>query len=345
MTLPRVGVRPQPRISTSCNFLRQHRLVRLSRTFANISGSDRLPLDGHHVLTTRPVPEAPDSLASSPQAFLEYLRSPTAAPLLLRAHTRPQNLPAACSRAETLLGTLRAAGDRLVEVEVGRYDKATTDSLGTGGRVDAPLSVYLEWLTGAQGAGAVEGERMQLYLAQWRARDEVPGLAEVVQVPSLLDPLLENHVVDLYQSSFFIGPSSTITPLHYDPYFNLYNVYASSDPSVHAKHFVLLPPDLSESLSRADGSVLRNTSPVDLHLRADSSENAFDVLIDPSTAPVNTREALSESGGAMSCVLREGDTLFVPRKWWHRVENVRLQDTATPGWTAGVGWWFLPRNS
>lgn len=114
--------------------------------------------------------------------------------------------------------------------------------------------------------------------------------------------------------------------------------------------------------------MLRNTSPVDLHLRGDSlhtrrprrqksleglplgdhgnsSENTFDVLIDPSTAPMRTREALSESGGAMSCVLREGDTLFVPRKWWHRVENVRLQDTVTPGWTAGVGWWFLPRNS
>ncbi|KAL1943972.1 hypothetical protein VTO73DRAFT_3790 [Trametes versicolor] len=343
MTLLRVGVRPQPRISTSCNLLRPHGLVRLSRTFATTSGSGRSPLDGHHVLTTRPVPEAPPSLTSSPQVFLEYLRSPTAAPLLLRAHTRPQSLPAACSRAETLLRTLQAAGDRLVEVEVGRYDKAATESMGTGGRVDVSLSVYLEWLTGAQGEGS--GVRMQLYLAQWRARDEVPGLAEVVQVPSLLDPLLENHAVDLYQSNFFIGPSSTVTPLHYDPYFNLYNVYASSDPSVHAKHFVLLPPDLSESLSRADGSVLRNTSLVDLHLRADSSANALDVLIDPSTAPVNTRGALSESGGAMSCVLCEGDTLFVPRKWWHRVENVRLQDTATPGWTAGVGWWFLPRNS
>ncbi|OJT08247.1 Lysine-specific demethylase 8 [Trametes pubescens] len=340
MTLLRVGARAHPRISTSCNLLRQHRLARLLRTFASNNGSDRPPLDGYHVLTTRPVLEAPDSLASSPPAFLEYLRSPTAAPLLLRAHTRP----AARSRAETLLRTLWTAGDRLVEVEIGRYDKPAP---GTGGRMDVPLRMYLEWLTGEQGGGSGEGERVQLYLAQWRAGDEVPGLAETVQTPSLLAPLLANHTVDLYQSSFFIGPATTITPLHYDPYYNLYNVYASSDPNVHAKHFVLLPPDLSESLSRADGSVLRNTSPVDLHLRGDSSGNAFDVLIDPSTAPLRTREALSESGGALSCVLREGDTLFVPRKWWHRVENVRLQDTdaANPGWTAGVGWWFLPRNS
>ncbi|KAI0635213.1 Clavaminate synthase-like protein [Trametes polyzona] len=318
-------------------------LLRYLATSAGANAtSDEFPL-----LKTRPVPDAPPELASSPQAFLDYLRSPSAAPLLFRGpQTQTDNQTQ--SRAEALLSTLRAAGDRLVEVEVGRYDK-----VGESGRVEVPLRVYLDWLAASEGGA---GERMQLYLAQWRARDEVPGLADVVKTPELLAPLLESQAVDLYQTSFFVGPSTTVTPLHYDPYFNLYNVYASSDPDMHAKHFVLLPPTLSEYLSRGDGSVLRNTSPVDLHLRRDPAsapDASYEVAIDPRTAPLRTREAMEYTGAALSCVLREGDTLFVPRRWWHRVENVRLRETSTTalgadgprGWTAGVGWWFLPRNS
>ncbi|CDO75853.1 hypothetical protein BN946_scf184833.g4 [Trametes cinnabarina] len=186
---------------------------------------------------------------------------------------------------------------------------------------------------------------MQLYLAQWRARDEVPGLEELVKPPPVLTPLLENSAVDLYQTSFFVGPSAAVTPLHYDPYYNLYNVYASSAPSAHAKHFVLFPPSLSEYLSRADdGSIMRNTSPVELHLRR-TDDGEFEVGLDEGSAPARVRDAVRGSG--LSCVLREGDTLFVPRRWWHRVENVALREESTSGggWTAGVGWWFLPRGA
>ncbi|KAI0777720.1 hypothetical protein BD413DRAFT_466972 [Trametes elegans] len=308
---------------------------------------------GLEPLSTQPVPGAPAALAASPHAFLEYLRSPTAAPFLLR---RPAVGDESMGRAGALLRTLRAAGERVVEVEVGRYDKAAESN-----RIEAPLGVYLEWLTrGGRGAG--EEERLQLYLAQWRARDEVPGLAELVKTPALLEPLLESRAVDLYQTSFFIGPSGMVTPLHYDPYCNLYTMHASSDPFVHAKHFVLLPPTpaLSQALARADRSVLRNTSPLELHLRPRPGDPAgsFAVAMDPASAPVHTRDAVRESGAALSCVVREGDTLFVPRRWWHRVENVALRPEvpdaggdraaaaarAEVGWTAGVGWWFLPRG-
>ncbi|KAI0336472.1 Clavaminate synthase-like protein [Cubamyces sp. BRFM 1775] len=312
-------------------------------------------------LPTRRVPDVPSTLASSPAAFLEYLRSPAAEPLIFRAPLSENG-----RAADELLRVLRAAGsDRLVEVEVGRYDRTA----GGLNRVEVPLSMYLEWLTAERrpkttGEGS---EDIQLYLAQWRARDEVPGLSELVKTPSLLAPLLESRSVDLYQTSFFIGPSAMVTPLHYDPYFNLYNLYASSEPLVQAKHFVLFPPSLSEFLARAeDGHIMRNTSLVDLHVHkrvaesealpkeAHLAQDAFVISMDPDSAPSRTRDALLQPGAAWSCVLREGDTLFVPRRWWHRVENVTLPQNktgATPastssvGWTAGVGWWFLPRSS
>ncbi|KAI0360635.1 Clavaminate synthase-like protein [Trametes cingulata] len=292
-------------------------------------------LDSAPRLPTRPVPDAPPALASSPEAFLEYLRSPTAAPFVLRAaHPHPPPDP------QALLRTLRAAPNRLVDVELRAGPDAGVD------RYEVPLRMYVDWLTASPEERRTMAGEAQLYLAQWRARDEVPGLAEVVRAPSLLAPLIEEEAVDLYQTGFFVGPSATVTPLHYDPYFNLYNVYASSEPSVHAKHFVLLPPTLSEYLARGDLSVMRNMSPINLHILRDGSA-PFEVAFDPST-PSRTTEALAASGAAMSCVLREGDTLFVPRRWWHRVESVKLRDTGSPadsGWMAGIGWWFLPRNS
>ncbi|KAI0682252.1 Clavaminate synthase-like protein [Earliella scabrosa] len=319
-------------------------------------------------LETRPVPDAPYPLAASCDAFREYLRSPDRTPWVVRAdettnatdskrrHGRP-------NPSEMLLRTLRVAGDRLVEVEAGRYDRTLAGPPGADARFEVPLGVYLNWLTGETRDTSVGGgaEGAQLYLAQWRARDEVPGLAEVIRPPSMLEPLLRSGVVDLYQSSFFIGPSAAVSPLHRDPYDNLYHLAASSMPPAHAKHFLLLPPALAEALAPRNGCVSRNTSPFDVHVRKTSDTDVvsgFEVLVDPSSAPARTAQAVLSSGSALSCVLHEGDMLFLPRGWWHRVENVQVQAAGVPrtpgvggehkgrrGWTAGVGWWFLPRKS
>ena len=85
-----------------------HRYRLLSCTAAGNTTTLELP--------TRRVPDVPSTLGSTPTAFLEYLRSPTAEPLIFRAP-----LPGSRSLADRLLRTLReAGGDRLVEVEVGK---------------------------------------------------------------------------------------------------------------------------------------------------------------------------------------------------------------------------------
>lgn len=154
----------------------QHHGASLSRRCLRVSTDSRDTDSSLLNIHTRPVPDAPLALATSPQAFLEYIRSPDAEPFLLRAPksshkdgdlSQADAREGSESRAETLLRTLRTAGDRLVEVEVGRYDKV----LDGGGRIEVPLRVYLDWLGGEQKSNG--GERMQLYLAQWRARDEV----------------------------------------------------------------------------------------------------------------------------------------------------------------------------
>lgn len=140
-----------------------------------------------------------------------------------------------------------------------------------------------------------------------------------------------------------------VTPFHYDPYMNLFHLQASSNPSRFAKHVMLLPPSSSPYLQHTErgSSVLGNTSKIKARLRHQTSQLSevdfeCEVLSDTGDTVV---EAMAEY--ARVCVLREGETLFIPKGWWHRVENVVLDRNPrlTVGWTAGVSWWFLPRNN
>ncbi|EMD36308.1 hypothetical protein CERSUDRAFT_95643 [Gelatoporia subvermispora B] len=322
---------------------------------------------------------------------------------------------AASMRGLELLQALRSASDRLIELELGRYD---VRGPGAFDRIEIPLGHYVEWLERSK-SGCIEGK--QVYLAQWRGADEIPELRRLVRPPHVLEKLIEAGEVDLYQTSFFIGPAGAVsvltlvsalqgyasdgsvpvaaltlvTPIHHDPYANVYHLQASSAPCTYGKHFVLFPPSMSEHLT-SPRSVQPNTSSLDLRLvphprgiveRAGTSDDAyiptnkvadehisslshtpapmfleettetehdpFSILVPLSTVTTATVPSSSTIGAlstyALSCILHEGETLYIPRSWWHRVENVVLPGSApttvTAGWTAGVGWWFLPRSN
>ncbi|KAH9837958.1 Clavaminate synthase-like protein [Rhodofomes roseus] len=289
-----------------------------------------------HCVQAAPVPPLTIDI-DSPQEFLRHATSSDSIPLHIH---RPSSTGK--SRAHELLRRLREAEDRIIDVELGRYDDATAGSFE---HISLPLGQYLNWIESDQSNGGKVAGR-QLYLAQWRASDDIPALAQLIQPPPLLAPLLKDVPVkaDLYQTSFFIGPAGAVTPLHYDPYFNLYHLYASANPERHAKHIFLLPPHASEFVKRADGQhALRNTSSIGLSLATSQNGDAFAIMAAPDT-PGRSVEAMSTSG--FCCILREGETLFIPKGWWHRVENVVLghdQQPSNSGWTAGIGWWWLPR--
>ena len=137
---------------------------------------DRTPTEAFKRLASRSVPEAPCALATSPHAFLDHLRSPLTAPFVIRSSPRAPHQHRAVSKADIFLRALRVAGDRLVEVEAGRYDRASA-RIHTDQRFEVPLSVYLDWLTGEDGPTYPGAGSLQLYLAQWRARDDVRVLS------------------------------------------------------------------------------------------------------------------------------------------------------------------------
>ncbi|KAI0794804.1 hypothetical protein C8Q75DRAFT_712368 [Abortiporus biennis] len=248
------------------------------------------------------------------------------------------------SRSQELLGALRSQPNNPVVIELGRYNDPRA---GQFDQVEMPLKNYIDWLDDPSRTDGTIFDK-QVYLAQWRAADEISAVKDLIQVPSDLEPLLSGNIADLYQTSFFIGPTGSVSPLHFDPYMNLYHLQASSNPSYYAKHFTLLPPSVSHHLQNASTRQFqRNTSSVDLHLVRKDSESGhptFDIKLD-SSLPDDIASTLTET--MMTCTLREGETLFIPRGWWHRVENVSLVEDPryrNIGWTAGVAWWFLLRG-
>lgn len=71
--------------------------------------------------------------------------------------------------ANELLSRLRDAEDRIIEVEMGCYDEVVAGSFE---KISMRLGHYLDWLESDESIGGKVSGR-QLYLAQWRASDDV----------------------------------------------------------------------------------------------------------------------------------------------------------------------------
>jgi hypothetical protein len=236
----------------------------------------------------------------------------------------PLHLSAHGSRRvdQRLTSTLRDhANDAIVDVEVGRYDKPGFD------HVQVPLASYLDLLT--QGNAFVGSQ--PVHLAQWRAFDVIPTLATLFAAPDPLSALVSSKRADIYQTSLFVGPNGAVTPLHRDPYENIFVVAEASEDS--AKHVLLFPPACDAMLAPARGSTSKT---VDVYL-SDVVKGA--ARLESDTLNETELAELAKSG--LAAELAQGDMLILPRGWWHRIENVG----SSRSYVAGMAWWWLMRTA
>lgn len=255
----------------------------------------------------------------------------------------PGALPVrACQWPADAFARLAPFADRTVAVELTRggasYADADADA-GTdvdGGdafqRVEMPLGVLTGFLTHAASAdtnatsasasapqntrSAKAESRMSVYMAQHALFDGVPELYDDV---SHHDSFVEHRGKrvpaavaagrgDLYNVNAWIG-TATHTPLHHDPYNNLYLQLFGR------KRIVLFPKSLAGALGMHTSRQLTNTSTIrDVF---DSSTRLDDDLL---------AAGLQEE-------LNPGDLVCIPQGWLHSLKG-------DDGVTGSVNWWF-----
>ncbi|KAG4973943.1 hypothetical protein AAZX31_11G127700 [Glycine max] len=192
---------------------------------------------------------------------------------------------------------LRVAGDRTVPVEVGKNYLCT--------EWKQELITFSEFLQRIKSDSCSPGGLT--YLAQHPLFDQINELRKDIFIPDYCF----TGGGELRSLNAWFGPAGTVTPLHHDPH---HNILAQV---VGKKYIRLYSSSLSEELSPHSGTMLHNSSQVDLD---DIDENKFPKVQDLEF---------------VDCILEEGEMLYIPPKWWHYVRSLTTSFSVSFWWSEG----------
>ena len=310
---------------------RQHRCQSTFRTSRYFAAASSPPLPAPVPINEARIdPRSPNAQTVIAQALAPHYKSQT--PVVLRSMLSKSDAYY-CWRS---LDYLQAAvgGDTPVYVEIGgSYADKNVD------KSEIAFGEYIEYMRQFEnryGDGLdTENERKEseeqpppheiVYLAQ----NDLPlALYNDFDIPKLCDDasFARKHEVGegkLYSCMFWMGPRGSLSPLHYDPLDNLLMQV------VGTKRVLLYPrtvgvKDENESISAAEeaawayaGSdgMQNNTSPVDV----ENPDLQKYPLFDKCPPPIE-------------CILKPGDSLYIPAKWWHHVRSLSRSVSLNAWW-------------
>lgn len=162
------------------------------------------------------------------------------------------------------------------------------------------------------------GQPLIGYVAQQDLLTGVPTLAQAC--PSLPHTTLgPRGDREQWRRNIWIGPSGTFTPLHRDPYENLFCQV------VGTKRVHLFPPTAASSLYlNEEGSLQSNTSKIPTEeplLRDGLGTDEWPLL-----------EYAKKAVGSAHVVLEPGDGLHIPRGWLHCVQSLSTSVSVNTWW-------------
>ncbi|KAL2596729.1 hypothetical protein AAZV13_11G119600 [Glycine max] len=196
---------------------------------------------------------------------------------------------------------LRVAGDRTVPVELSF--QVGKNYLCTEWKQE--LITFSEFLQRIKSDSCSPGGLT--YLAQHPLFDQINELRKDIFIPDYCF----TGGGELRSLNAWFGPAGTVTPLHHDPH---HNILAQV---VGKKYIRLYSSSLSEELSPHSGTMLHNSSQVDLD---DIDENKFPKVQDLEF---------------VDCILEEGEMLYIPPKWWHYVRSLTTSFSVSFWWSEG----------
>ncbi|KAI9657992.1 MAG: hypothetical protein M1821_002649 [Bathelium mastoideum] len=176
------------------------------------------------------------------------------------------------------------------------------------------------------------------YLAQHDLFSQIPSLRSDITVPDYCyctlptsSPISEcDSSSDEPFMNAWLGPGGTISPLHTDPYHNIFCQV------VGFKYIKLYAPDQTPYLyphgTDEQGVDMSNTSQVDLRLFSPNYEeqNESESRSEPS---LHAQYPLFRTAHSLECVLGPGDSLYIPKGWWHYVESLSTSFSVSFWWS------------
>jgi lysine-specific demethylase 8 len=191
--------------------------------------------------------------------------------------------------------------DRLVRVEQGEnYMDSNAEVL------NIPFSQFLSQIAAENDDSNMERTSRRLYLAQ-QELTEVPELMKDIAEPEMCRSTGYKRV---YKTNIWFGGSQgSCSPCHYDPYDNILVQV------VGQKEVILFSPSQTDHLYPALGSIQKNTS-----------------LVNISNPDYNIHPQARHLRG-YRIILKEGDGLYIPKKWWHFIYTNSLSVSVNFWWT------------
>ncbi|XP_072153663.1 bifunctional peptidase and arginyl-hydroxylase JMJD5-like [Bemisia tabaci] len=198
------------------------------------------------------------------------------------------------------------AGSRTVPVELGSnyLESNWSQSLMT-------LSTFIDKYINCESSSPISENATPTigYLAQHQLFDQIPELKKDIFEPEYCC-LMENPDIDPEGTDVnaWFGPKGTVSPLHYDPKHNLLCQV------VGTKQVVLFSPEDSSNVYPHEGTLVSNSA-----------------MVDPENPDFEKFPKFQEATG-YTCLLKAGEMLYIPPKWWHHVRSLSTSFSVSFWW-------------
>eukprot|EP00547_Thalassionema_nitzschioides_P004839 CAMPEP_0194218536 /NCGR_PEP_ID=MMETSP0156-20130528/23988_1 /TAXON_ID=33649 /ORGANISM="Thalassionema nitzschioides, Strain L26-B" /LENGTH=225 /DNA_ID=CAMNT_0038947931 /DNA_START=266 /DNA_END=940 /DNA_ORIENTATION=+ len=222
----------------------------------------------------------------------------------------------------------------MCEVEIGEGYNNTN-----GMRPEIPFGAYIEYLEQIQLSKTSNQQENQnvnqnldlVYLAQ-NDLNHFSTLIDDVSIPKLCsDSSFKVGEGKAYNNMLWLGPSGTVSPLHYDPLDNLLMQI------VGEKRVILYPRTVEDTLLFP--KPLERAQKVEGNNKEDKEENGKPHIMNwhyagsdgnqYNTSAVNVEDPdyekyplFEHAPTPYECTISPGDILYIPKKWWHHVRSM-----------------------
>jgi jumonji domain-containing protein 7 len=136
--------------------------------------------------------------------------------------------------------------------------------------------------------------------------------------------------------NFWLGNERSVTAMHRDNYENVYVQI------IGQKHFVLLPPIEMPCVNEQKLPQCRyapsssDTNDSALSIEPQEGQDAVPVAVWDPEEPELRRSDYSHLSKAVAVTLQEGDMLYLPAMWYHKVK----QTSGKEGFACAVNYWY-----